>query len=183
MADTCTSVLVKMDLRPTSPVKYPEIRTELLALAAEDQKDRLEYFPSTGREFPEGLLKRDKARTKKMLELLEQIKSPSARNIGLDGARATWLLAQHATKPVRQLLLRKMHRLYYKDKSQVFFQGIPYLVDMIMLETSGRQLYGTYSYVGKNGKEQRFPIINPRKLTERRAKFGLCPNGKCQHDN
>lgn len=139
------------------------------------------------------MIERETARIEEVLNLLEEIKTPSTRNIGLDGSRALWLVALHNTgyKDAGSIVLKKMKRLYYKDKSQVFYPGIPYLVDMVMLRAKNfdhkaKQLYGTRRWYikHKDGKEEtgNFPIVNPRQLGERRNKFDLPDKfRKCKH--
>ena len=181
---TCTWYLVTKKLVPNFQVKYPIVRNELLALFKKDQRDRMVLFGQdlVNNRFPNELKKRDRTRLNKTLKLLKQIKSPSAINIGLDGSRAMWIIALHSSsKQARELMLKKMRYLYYKDKNEVFYQGIPYLIDMIMIETNGKQRYGTYSYNNGDGKDRLFPIVNPLKVNERRKKYDLCPLGTCIH--
>ncbi|HKR81419.1 MAG TPA: hypothetical protein VJR27_00255 [Candidatus Saccharimonadales bacterium] len=37
----------------------------------------------------------DRERARELLGLLKQIRTPSVRNIGLDGSKAAWLIAHH----------------------------------------------------------------------------------------
>lgn len=180
----CTERIVSMALSQNSSIRYPAIRKRLLKIAKTDREDRKSSpWPPTKRQL-EDLSKRDKLRTKRMLCLLKIDRKtivPSTNNIGLDGSRAVWLVAQHSNRQTRELILKKFKQLYYKNKNQVFYQGIPYLADMISIEKYGQQRYGTYYRVYPSGKERRFRIINPRKLSERRIKYGLCANGDCKN--
>lgn len=124
--------------------------------------------------------RRDKKRADELLVFLEQIRSPSARNIGLDGSRAAWLIAQHNPdhRGLASLMLRKMKYLYYKDKRQVYYRGIPYLVDRLMIHRQGwrrdaKQLYGTQGYFDDHGRLHGYPIIDPTHLLSRLYKFDL----------
>lgn len=188
----CTVDVVEREL-PTTKVKYPLIRKRLLELVKADQKERekpWELRPDmTEAEWAE-LMEPDWVRAREVLEILEQITVPSARNIGLDGSRAVWLIALHNTgyKGIADIVLKKMKYLYYKDKSQVFCPGIPYLVDRVMVQRNGwqktnKQLYGTQGYYDDNGAMHVCPIIKPSTLEERRKKFELATIGKCRHTN
>lgn len=167
-------------------IKYPLIRKRLLELAEKDQRDREPdkfYGENPGR--PNQTLmgrvaRRDQQRAAELLAFLEQIRSPSVRNIGLDGSRAAWLIAQHKPnyKDLGPLMLRKTKYLYYKDKSQVYYRGIPYLVDRLMIHRKGwrrdaKQLYGTQGYFDEHGGLHGFPIIDPAHLLDRLQKFDL----------
>jgi len=190
----CTMDVVSRDLTPRHEVRYPETRKRLLELMREDQEDRLSGRfwgdpANPDAKLLDELIERDNARATEMLELLEQIKTPSERNVGLDGSRAIWLIAVHnMSHDIQRLVLKKMSRLYYKDKSQVFYPGIPYIVDVLTIESSlraedCRQLYGTRAYYDKDGSTQFFTILHPEKLNERRKKYGLGPyrNPDCTH--
>jgi hypothetical protein len=118
--------------------------------------------------------------------------------LGLDGSRAIWLIALHNYdyKGAGKLVLNKMRRLYYRNRASVFYPGIPYLADRIMLAEKGfdhsaKQLYGTQGWlrVTKRGRTQKgaYPIANPKGLHERRRRFGLTYDRKssrhCKHTN
>ena len=182
----CTIDVVGRVLPATDLIKYPEIRIKLLALMEEDQADReSDGLWSSKNGFDEerikDLIQRDNNRAKIMLDLLKEIKTPSVRNVGLDGSRAVWLIALHNTnKELQKVVLSKMKYLYHKDRDQVFYPGIPYLVDIIMVESStgiekARQLYGTRGYYDESGKTQIFKVINEKELSNRRKIFGLSP--------
>lgn len=200
----CVTDLVTRKLPESKLVKYPLVRERVLAMMAEDQNDRTsgKYWSNdpnklSSPELAQKLYQRDEQRSRELLEILEKIKTPSVRNIGLDGSRATWLIANHSPSvDITGLVLKKMQRLYRRDRSQVFYAGIPYLVDYLMLRTknfdhSAKQLYGTrYYYIkyeGGAGAMGSFPIINERNLAARRKKFDLAPEpnylGRCEHNN
>lgn len=163
----------------------------------EDQKERssTEFF-SGDQAAIDKIIKHETARIEEVLKLLHKIKTPSTLNIGLDGSRAVWLIALHNPdyKDAGKLVLKKMRQLFYKDRNQVFYPGIPYLVDRTMLASKrydhdAKQLYGTQGwYAKKSGGDissERFPVINPKGLVERRANFGLATRRKtapdCEH--
>jgi len=167
-------------------VKYPAVRKRLLKLMKEDQADRRPgkfWGGDPSKSDPECMvewLRRDQTRADKLLLFLEFIKVPSVHNIGLDGSRAAWLIAQHNPdyRNLGPIMLRKMKYLFYKDKNQVYYQGIPYLVDRLMLirhnwQRTARQLYGTKGYHDKQGQVRSYPIIDRKNLLNRLKKFDL----------
>lgn len=171
---------------------FPEFRAQLLKLAQEDQAMRKSPKPAASdQHYIAELLQSDQRRAQRVLEILEVIKNPSVDNIGLDGSRAVWLIAQHNAdfKDLGNKVLKKMSSLYRKNKSQVYYQGIPYLTDRLMIleqltkgidkEKSSdlhlyvKQLYGTQYRRTLDGKLVRFKVVSPESLPERRKAFGL----------
>jgi len=181
-----TDAASRQSRRLAGKVKYPAVRRQLLRLEVGDQKDR---DPSTfywqdpatvDRSVVEEAIQRDRVRADILLDFLAQIKTPSVRNIGLDGSHAAWLIAQHNPdyRSLGPLMLRKMKYLYYKDKHQVHYRGIPYLVDRLMIHRQGwrrdaKQLYGTQGYFDEHGVLHGYPIIDSAHLVERLHKFDL----------
>jgi len=154
---------------------------------AEDQRDR--YSQKLDQpDFIKVMKNNDRLRMEEVLEILERIKTPSAKNIGLDGSRAVWLIAQHNWnyKEAGNLVLKKLRQIYYRDKSQVYYQGIPYLVDRMMVGSHlsrpdndylPKQYYGTQGWCRRlddgSYKFEWYPVKNPKALAGRRKKFGL----------
>ncbi len=192
----CTTDVVTRKLSVPQIVRYSSERKRLLTIMEGDQKERSsEDFFSTDKQVARAITKREKYRTEAVLDILAKIRSPSVRNIGLDGSRAVWLIALHnfQYKQAGKLVLAKMRRLYYENREDVFYPGIPYLVDRIMVaveqpidpEHLPYQLYGTqgFSFVAENGDNitMPFPIKDSKRLRERRKKFGLRPVASCIH--
>lgn len=174
-------------------IRYPSVRKRLLELMKADQEDRepekvtqtLAKPNLTESEWMEP----DRARARELLELLEQIRTPSVSNIGLDGSNAAWLIAQHNIDylDTGKIMLKKMKYLYYKDRNEVFYQGIPYLVDRLMVQKNNwnkanKQLYGTQAYYDDEGIMHRYPVINPKGLAKRLKKFDLDIESACIAD-
>lgn len=163
----------------------------------DDQKERAsDLFFSNNPNIMREVTDREVARIEEVLTIMRQIKTPSSRNIGLDGSRAVWLIALHncSYKDSGRLILKKMQQLYYRDRSQVFYPGIPYLVDRVMLNSKqfdhkATQRFGTQAWhtVIDDGRTDSgvFPIIDTVGLSERRKKYGLATkpklSGSCRH--
>jgi hypothetical protein len=184
----CTTDVVYRSLTASDDVKYPEIRKRLLEIMEADQLDRQKVWePHPGITEAEWM-EPDWARAREVLAILAQTKLPSARNIGLDGSRAVWLIAKHngMYENIAPIVLKKMRYLFYRDKSQVFYQGIPFLVDSLLIQKnnwskSNKQLFGTQGYFDEDGVQHSYPIANPAKLEERCKRFDISIPGKCKH--
>lgn len=196
MSYCCTVDVVTRQLPVPASVRFPHERKRLLRLMADDQQERASAaFFSTDRKVAEAITHREIARIEEVLAIVGRIKTPSVRNVGLDGSRAIWLIALHnfTYKNSGRTVLKKMRHLFYRDKTQVFYPGIPYLTDRIMVgsvqpvdpENLPHQLYGTQGLSMKlpdgTVRSEPFPITNMSKLVERRKKFDLEPITPCTH--
>lgn len=171
-------------------ILYPDLRAKLLKIAHEDQKTR-KSLNFHKQQSTNSILKSDNRRAEEVMAILEIIKTPSVKNVGLDGSRAIWLIAQHNAdyKDLGDNVLKKMTKLYQKDKKQVYYQGIPFLIDRLMIfkqlskgvaaekaheiNLHIKQLYGTQFWINPSGKKVRFTVIKPVDLQARRQEFGL----------
>ena len=110
MAYCCTVDVVNRKLLVTKNIKYPKIRQRLLIIMAEDQKDRYSAdFFSFNRQAINKIKLRDTNRIKEVLKILNIIKTPNAKHIGLDGSRVIWLIALHNYdyKDAGKIILKK----------------------------------------------------------------------------
>lgn len=191
----CVYDVITRKLPKQTTHKFSAERERLLRIMDEDQIDRAspEFFSTDIQTATEYTL-RERARADELLKIIEQIKTPSKQNIGLDGSRAAWLIALHNYdyKNLGLVVLKKMRRLYYKDKNTVFYPGIPFLVDRIMISKQSTidpdnlplQLYGTQGIVMRSKDRtisKQFPIIDSQNLIKRRNKFGLGVQSSCTH--
>ena len=178
----------------TTQVRYPKERAKLLNLIVEDQADRASpAFFSTELKDKRAMSVREHQRARTAIAILDKIKTPSVRNIGLDGSRAMWLIALHNPeyKNFGMLVLTKMRRLFYRNKLQVFYPGIPYLADRLAIANqqfshTARQWYGTQGwyvqYEDGTHESNLFPITNVARLAARRKRYLLITGGeKCRH--
>lgn len=97
---------------------------------------------------------------------------PRISKVGKAGARAAWLLTQHADMdPAFQLrALELMEPLL--DEGEVSKGSYAYIYDRIMLKLSGKQRYGTQVEC-KDGERIPRPLEEPEKLDELRAEMGM----------
>ncbi len=158
----------------TNQVKFPLIREELLKMYEKDQYVRIHgdfNQPSTSL----GMAKVDLKHQKRLVKILDIIKTPSIKNIGLDGAEVVWIIAQHAgfnlslMKQVQEL----MEKCTSKDVKNGYYRGIAYLTDRINVMEGNNQVYGTQFWASPNGVPEPYPIVDFENIDERRKKFGL----------
>ena len=164
---------------PSGAVKYPELREELLKRLAADQKIRLEMNQkSKSNSSPEALktlTDLDAENTAWIKRTMEKYGWLGSRLVGIDGAQAAFILVQHAAgdgefqKPALELL----------EKAVASGEAMPVqmaiLTDRVRLAQNKPQLYGTQTYVIKEGKFEVPPIEDEANVNKRRASVGLEP--------
>lgn len=102
---------------------------------------------------------------------------PDARLVGVDGARAAYLIALHADSYliVQQLADRAMHGAVQRGAAPV--REWVRLHDRRLLNSGSPQLFGTQYRLGADGWELQ-PVREPEMLDARRAGVGLPPAAK-----
>jgi len=158
-----------------------ELRRELLARRAEDQRIRTLVSPPKGEysvRLPDEVAAEwhriDEDNTRWLAEVLSARGWPGRTLAGEDGARAAWLLAQHADHdPARQrtFLAALRDAVERGDASPA---NLAYLEDRVRVNAGQPQLYGT-QFTVTDGVLGPRPIEDPRRLDERRADAGLEP--------
>ena len=97
---------------------------------------------------------------------------PTRKIVGSDGARAAWLLVQHADRAVvfqrKCLTLMEAH----KSDDQVANADIAYLTDRVAVNEGKPQVYGTQGRVVE-GVWQPRPISDRENVDQRRKSVGL----------
>ena len=114
----------------------------------------------------------DYRNTERMKQNVLEYGWPVARMVGADGARAAWLLVQHADHDVtfQRKCLDLM--LALKKEDQASPVDVAYLTDRVLVNERKEQIYGTQFHVVE-GERQPRPIRDPEKVDERRASVGL----------
>lgn len=159
-----TPVLASGDDEPG--VSAPDLRKELLAMMAADQKARQA---------------RDVERTKtldirhanRMRELLDTRGWPKISEVGRDGAQAAWLLIQHADHDLalQKRALELMESAVEEGEAKA--RSWAYLVDRVAVHEDRKQTFGTQGYCPDEGVWKPKPIIDVEEVDERRADVGL----------
>jgi hypothetical protein len=142
----------------------PELRRELLAMLAADQKDRAD---------PEAGVGGDQERTERLAQIVTEHGWPTRTLVGEDGATAAWAIAQHSDlDPAFQRrmleLMREAAAVGEADRGD-----LAYLTDRVAANAGQPQTYGTQMGCGPDGKPQLAPLAEPDRVDQLRAEAGL----------
>ena len=157
-------------------IAKPELRAELLRLAAADQQARLVGGcgdeEADSEEAAANVEAVDQVNTARLQELIEQHGWPTVAMVGSDGARAAWLLVQHADHALefQQRCLELM--IAHVESEQADRIDVAYLTDRVRVNEGRPQLYGTQFYWSE-GKRVPQPIEDPDSVDERRKGLGM----------
>ena len=142
----------------------PELRQELLAMLAADQKDRAD---------PEAGVGGDQERTERLGRIVAEHGWPTRTLVGDDGATAARAIAQHSDlDPAFQRrmlgLMREAAAVGEADPGD-----LAYLTDRVAANAGQPQTYGTQMGCGPDGKPQLAPLAQPDRVDELRRAAGL----------
>jgi hypothetical protein len=155
-----------------------QLRQELLSRAAEDQRVRRLLSGPRGHQVPDEIAAQwdrvDEDNTRWLGELVAAHGWPGRTLVGEDGARAAWLLAQHADHATDQqrTFLDAMRGAVAQGEASL--RNLAYLEDRVRVHDGQPQLYGT-QFIVIEGEFGPHPIEDPERLDERRAEAGLEP--------
>jgi hypothetical protein len=151
-----------------------ELRQELLRRRDADQAPRREMRP--GSPIDRNLLEQMEATQRDNVEWLKKVIAqngwPGRSLVGIDGADAAWLIAQHADHDPDFQSECLGHIEKAAAAGQVTPSNVAYLTDRVMLKEKGYQRYGTQFQHGVTGPEPR-PLEDPDRVDELRASAGL----------
>lgn len=155
-----------------------ELRAELLARVAEDQRIRKAY--GHGARLTEAQSaewdKIDESNTAWLNNLVHRRGWPGTSLVGEDGSQAAWLFAQHADR--HPDLQRKFLDLLREAVAagEAPERHLAYLEDRVRTAEGRPQLYGTqFTQVVLQYRYEPLPIEDPEHVDERRAAVGLSP--------
>jgi hypothetical protein len=186
------------DASKSPPVKQPELRAELIRRAQADQDARgamtnwMRQFGNQGfadatafetslngiqkaefKQLRDTLQRTDKENTERLGEIVERHGWPTHSLVGEGGAKAAWLLVQHADASPR--FQRKCLDLMAKaPRDQISPQDFAYLTDRVLLAEGKKQIYGS-QFTFTDGKWEPRPLIDAANVDQRRAEVGLPP--------
>ena len=152
----------------------PELRDELLRMAEEDQVARraagaAQFKDTAANERMKAI---DMKNTARMKEIVAQMGWPTKTLVGEKGARAAWLLVQHADLDVAF----QKQCLPLMEKSVAAGEGsakdLAYLTDRVLVAEGKPQRYGT-QFHNEEGKLVPRPIEDEANVDARRAAVGL----------
>jgi RND family efflux transporter MFP subunit len=192
------SVRVRLPLRESAPETTPntgdgkpqnsELRKELLERVKKDQdarkaamalmRERKQDDPDALRKLDEPAVKQmqqiDHANTTWLKGIVESKGWPGKSLVGTDGARAAWLLVQHADRdrPFQKHCLDLIRAAF--KKGEATGEQVAYLTDRVRVGEKQQQVYGTQLRV-VNGKYEPQPIEDEGRVDERRKEMGMMP--------
>ncbi|MBZ2209985.1 DUF6624 domain-containing protein [Massilia soli] len=149
---------------------HPELRGELLTMAARDQEVRRASKRGDFSKWQEV----DHANQARLKQIVDQFGWPTYKMVGVDGARAAWLLAQHADsdEAFQRKVLAMMAPLVARQ--QASGTDYAYLYD----RTHYPQRFGTQGNCVSRQEWQPFKIEDIDKVDERRRAVNLPPLAK-----
>jgi len=149
------------------------LRQVLLALAKADQAVRpAGSVPDSGDQVWKRIAAQDSANAAVLREIVARYGWPGKRLVGIEGANAAWLIAQHNASLQREAL-----RLMREMPGDVSPMDLAYLEDRVLSGDGKPQRYGTQLRPARNGVAELFPIDDLEHVDERRAEAGLWPLG------
>lgn len=115
----------------------------------------------------------DKRNLGTLKQAIQAIGFPTPMLVGPRAADAAFLILQHA-----DLASQKKYYLAFKQaatRNEVSLEQLALLEDRIAVGEGRLQTYGTQLFIAPDGKQQFYPIREPRNVNRRRAKVGLGP--------
>jgi hypothetical protein len=170
-------------------VTHPEIRQELLEWRAKDQAGRrrlvafMRQAPAGETASPEMVEQRrelalevmeiDREATAYLKGVVDELGWPTRTMVGVDGASAAWILAQHADRDpeFQARALELMRPLVAAGEAAP--NEFALLTDRVLLARGEKQIYGTQFAPDENGVRRPRPVEAPEGLNERRRSMGL----------
>jgi len=151
---------------------YSEIKKQILAMVAEDQKMRKEADKTGIWNYDI-----DKNNTSALKTIIKNIGFPTIKMVGVKASKGAWLIAQHADKDIQfqKQVLKQLRMLCEKNSKSICNLAIPYLTDRILVNSHKKQIYGSQLHLLKNGKLVMQPIQNKKRMNILRAKWNLPP--------
>jgi hypothetical protein len=160
----------------------PEFIHELTRLLEDDQKEKLEL----AREFLKDntadwtsekarLKQMTRRRTKRMMEILDDVGEPSLSNIGDKGTLAISVLASHDTPSTLKKVLKKFEDLNRTNREDCRYQSIPAMTDALSIAERKQQRFGTHWFFDKDNYPFLYPVADFEHIEERRKEYGIEP--------
>jgi len=146
-------------------VCHPALRAQLVAMMAQDQYEQSPEYtgPWHGPQ-----------RTDRLRKIIARYGWPTFRMVGVDGATAAWVIAQHSDHDpaFQQQALELMRAAAAAGQADPI--ELAYLEDRTAVNHDRPQVYGT-QVTCIDGELAPRPLIDPERVDERRASVGLGP--------
>lgn len=146
----------------------PDLRDELLAMRRVDQAAR---GVGTDGPDPAEMMAVDSLHTARMKAIVDEHGWPTRDLVGEDGARAAWLLVQHADRHP-EFQRRCLELMKASAPGQVGPLDVAYLTDRVLVNEGKLQVYATQFWTVDGALVPR-PIQEPAKVESLRAAVGM----------
>lgn len=151
------------------------LRGELIERAAADQRARAELDPvAPTPEQWETVHRVDEDNVRWFAPIVAVHGWPGRRTVGVDGAHAAWVLAQHAPAPYRACWLPKLRAAVANRDAAP--RDLAFLSDRVATDQQRAQRYGTqWLRLGTEAVGRLYPLHRPAEVNLARADIGLDP--------
>lgn len=163
-------------------LRYPDFAQELILLLEDDQKEKKQLarkiLKDNTADFSSKqaqLQQTTYARTKRMMEILDEIGEPSLSNIGEEGTLAISVLASHDVANTLKKVLKKFEDLYRSNREDCRYQSIPAMTDALLVAERKPQRFGTQWFFDKHNYPFLYPVADFEHVEERRKEYGIEP--------
>jgi hypothetical protein len=114
----------------------------------------------------------DPASGDRLWAMLDDLEAwPGERLVGADGAHAAWLVAQLGDRGLQERALE--HLEVAVDCGDAPAAHYACLLDRVCMATGKPQVYGSQVVIGEDGELKPWPIEDPARVDDRRARVGL----------
>ena len=164
-------------------IAYTKQAKELVKLLEADQVEKREvartYFEHANsidtKRQQTALTENARKRSKRMLEILDEVGQPSLTNIGSDAAIAVAVLATHSSLSTMHYVLTAFTNCYDQDRENTHYQSLPAVTDWVLILERKPQRFGT-QWLWDENKEPFLPTLEDFEgVNNRRAKYGIEP--------
>jgi len=148
-------------------------------MVKEEQKELKQVFSFGDKKSQEKthdtVMLRCHERSHELLKIINKIKYPSIRAVGVQGSEAVLTLAMHSYLDVMEKIVAIFDNLVLENPESVSLQYLPALKDRIHVIKYGRQLYGTQWTLGEDKTPFMIEVDEPDQLEARRKKYNMMP--------
>jgi hypothetical protein len=149
------------------------LSAEILERAGRDQAARMSLRPGHAMvEWEAALGPVDRDNAARLREVIGRYGWPGRRLVGEAGARAAWLLAQHAPPDLQEECLPLLQEAVAQGDANPV--DLAYLLDRVLMHRGEPQVYGT-QYLVRDGVLELWTVGDPAGMDHRRAALGLEP--------
>lgn len=159
-------------------MQFLNLTEELKKLVEEDQQEVKAHSSLFQTNPPENVLEKSRRklrlhsqkRVKRVLEIINEIGTPTESKIGWDGIEAITVIALHAKHTDMKRILQELLKA---PKDEIDISLLPALIDRVRILDGKKQLFGTQWFLGYQPKPYLYPVESFEDMNERRKKYGL----------